>query len=88
MSYDKNNTPVYAYYLPTSVLKSKNIDYNTEIRIIDSISDPVLIDPYTSDVYQIDEPEKMFGLTIFKNLPIKNYPLIIIDKSAFEICCI
>ena len=88
MSYDKNNTPVYAYYLPTSVLKSKNIDYNTEIRIIDSISDPVLIDPYTSDVYQIDEPEKMFGLTIFKNLPIKNYPLIITDKSAFEICCI
>ncbi|MDD6215127.1 MAG: beta-galactosidase, partial [Firmicutes bacterium] len=79
MSYDKNGTPVYAYYLPTEVRKNTPISYKAEISVFDRIEDPVLIDPYTAEIFEIEGFVTHQGITKYQNLPIRDYPLMIAE---------
>lgn len=86
MSYDKDEISVYAYYLASDVRKSEQIGYNADITLLERLKDPVLIDTYTSEVFEIESyVTDDFGMTRYKDLPIYNYPLMITEKSAFVI---
>ena len=85
MSFEKNGIPVYAYYLPTEVSENHEIRYKADVCVCHRFDAPVLIDPYTSDVYEVDEMARVNGMTKYKNLPIRDYPLILTDVSSFEI---
>ena len=85
MTYRKNGIPVYAYYLPSEVSTDIEPQYKAEVSVYHKLENPILIDPYTSDVYKISDISYTMGLTVYKNLPIKDYPLILTEYSAFEI---
>ena len=95
MTFCKNNTPVYAYYLPLQLGKEHNITYTAQISVADSINDPILIDPYTGEVFDINSEnitgeviengENFTGMTSYKNLPLNDYPLVLAERSAFDI---
>ncbi len=85
MTYDKNGTPVYAYYLPVEVRRNAQITRKAEIYILDRIKEPVLIDPYTAEIFEIEGFETNQGLTKYRALPICDYPLMIAEKAAFAI---
>ena len=85
MSYERNGMPVYAYYLPTDVrdnLTEKR--YLASVTIYGKISSPVLIDPYTQDVYAIEGITTSQGLTEYRNLSLMDYPLIITDRTTYQ----
>ena len=86
ITFDRNGIPVYAYYLPTEVRSEAEVNYKANVNIFDKIKNPVLIDTYTGEVYdEIVEKENDQGLTYYNDLPIKDYPLMLADKSAFEL---
>lgn len=85
MTYRRNNTFVYAYYLPLELGKVCDFEYNTAVVISETINSPILIDTYTGDVYEVEEPEYRSGKWRYSNLPLKDYPLVLTDSSAFEI---
>lgn len=85
MSFEKNGIPVYVYYLPTEVSKNIEIQYTADVCVYQKLDAPVLIDPYTSDVYDVDNIKCELGMTKYKNLPIKDYPLMLTDRLSFEI---
>ncbi len=84
MAYQKDNYPVYAYYLPTDIQKKEEISScKASVSIFEKIKHPVLIDTYTADVFQIEGEMSAPGLVEYRDLPIKDYPLIITDSNAF-----
>lgn len=86
MSFEKNGIPIYAYYLPTEVAQQAETSYQADVCIYHKPDAPVLIDPYTSEVYEIDDTAPAYGgMTKYLHLPITDYPLILTDRSAFEI---
>lgn len=85
MTFEKNGMPVYAYYLPTEVSQNVEIQYTAEVCVYRRLDAPVLIDLYTSDVYEVDDIVCDHGMTKYQNLPIKDYPLMLADRSSFEI---
>lgn len=85
LSFEKNGIPIYAYYLPTKVSEKIENKYEAEVCICHTVKAPVLIDHYTSDVYEVNEVYNSSGMSKYQNLPIKDYPLILTDRSAFEI---
>lgn len=90
MTFRKNGMPVYAYYMPTQLGKNEEILYTADVCIYENLENPILIDPYTGDVFEICEPPVPdspydCGIVAYKNLPLKDYPLILTEKKAFEI---
>jgi uncharacterized BrkB/YihY/UPF0761 family membrane protein len=79
--------PIFAYYLP-SPIELHNPTRSSLIRIAYDFKTPVIIDPFTLEVFLLD-PEDcdiqgnrvLFDYT----LPMKDYPLILTEREAFEI---
>lgn len=94
-SFNKNGYPMYAYYLALDVASKREDIRSAELYITKEIKNPVLIDPYTHEVFELDVPQKTdwrsyvagynTGLFRYSGLPLKIYPLIITDKDAFKI---
>lgn len=85
MTFVKSGTPVYAYYLPAQLGKAMDIPYNASLRIYKPLENPVLIDLYTGEIFELSEGGYGAGTQTFTNLPLKDYPLILTEKNAFEI---
>jgi len=90
MTFRKDSHPVYAYYMPTQLGKNEQIPYTADVCIYGTLKNPVLIDPYTGDVFEISKPiipddPYDSGIIEYKNLPLRDYPLILTEKKAFEI---
>ena len=82
-SFDKNGIPVYVYYYPSDLryeLKEPNM---VSINVEKTHENPILIDTFNGEVYELDENEFKGGKVY--NVPLKEYPLVITDKKAFEI---
>ncbi|MGM9652406.1 MAG: beta-galactosidase [Eubacteriales bacterium] len=84
LSFEKNGFPVYAYYLPERVSQSIDIPYQAEVCVCHKFDDPVLIDLYTSEVYEVDDVAYEHGLVRYRNLPIRDYPLMLAERSSFK----
>ena len=53
------------------------------INVEKTHENPILIDTFNGEVYELDENEFKGGKVY--NVPLKEYPLVITDKKAFEI---
>lgn len=85
MSFEKDGCPLYAYYIPSELDRNTDYDFAAKLTVDKGLNEPVIIDLYTGDVFEIDSDFGVStGLTYYDNLPIKNYPLIITDKSVIE----
>ncbi|MBE7047438.1 MAG: hypothetical protein E7396_08535 [Ruminococcaceae bacterium] len=90
-TYTKNGSPIYAYYIPTYVADEKDFDYKLTLEISNyetdkPIKNPVYIDMMNGDVFEIDEIDNVRDhISKFKNLPIKDYPVVVCDKSLIDI---
>ncbi len=102
VNFVRGNHPVHAWWFPDSVedepiVKQAEMSYwmDRELRL----DAPVLIDPITQEVYEIDmrfdkracgetwmfdDPEAE-GIRLFSPLPITNSPLFLTDRSAIEL---
>ena len=85
MSFEKNGKKIYAYYLPIEVGTVMEKHPPATVWLEESLEDPVLIDPYTGEVFKLEKGKSIHGLAFFENLPIKDYPLLLTEKSVFEI---
>ena len=90
-TYIKNDKPMYAYYIASYVADEVDFDYRFTLEISNyetahPIKHPVLIDMMSGDVYEIDDIDYAGDhISKFKDLPIKDYPMVICDKSLIEI---
>ena len=85
MSFTRNGRIFYAYYLPTDLSKAVELPYKAAASVYGVMKDPVLIDTYTGEVYEVEHKEHDQELTLFPDLPIRDYPLVIADRDTFEI---
>lgn len=78
VSYTRNGHPVMAYWLGTAVEREEQSESCSLIRSpLVKLSDPVLIDTYTGEVYEPDP-----ALT---SLPLREYPILLTERDCFEI---
>ena len=85
MAFEKNGQGVYAYYLPLELGKPLTKEYKATVVIEGHMQDPVLIDPYTGDVFTIEHSRLDGCMAVFEALPLTDYPLVLTDKSVFAI---
>ena len=84
-SFIKCGYPLHAYYLPLSLEEAHDISYTANLYATKNIEYPVLIDPYTSEIFELDTPEVTEGIYKYPDLIVKDYPIIVTDKRAFKI---
>lgn len=57
--------------------------------IYGELQNPVLLDMYIGEVFSVDPPSPDSpyddGIIAYHNLPLKDYPLVLTEKSAIEI---
>ncbi|MDY3927766.1 MAG: hypothetical protein SOZ34_00150 [Clostridia bacterium] len=88
MTFVRNGTEVYAYYLPVSLDSKKIIRYKASVHIYKPLENPIFIDPYTGEVFDVcKDTNDLTSEEVYNELPIKDYPLILTEKKAFEIVC-
>lgn len=85
MTFIKNGIPLYAYYLPVQLGEEADIPYNASLYVNKSLKNPMLIDPYTKEAFELDSADYSYGTYIYRNLQLKDYPLILTEREAFEI---
>lgn len=89
LSFKKNGKPFFVYYTPGSITNEEAEEQEFAAYVYADIDDPVLIDTYTGEVFDISENPKEYRsawkATVYRDLVIRDYPMIICDKSIFEI---
>jgi polysaccharide biosynthesis protein PslG len=83
----KTNTDKYfiAYWLPwhpQEIIKEGKIELKTGFV---KFKDPVLIDLLNGEVYNMDVSVQNDGTVIFKNIPLADYPYVIVERSEIKI---
>ena len=73
MTFCRGGEPIYAYYLPSSIEDRAKTLYDFRPVLGEVLSDPVLTDMLTGDVYEFPAGEA---------LPIARYPLLITNRSV------
>jgi polysaccharide biosynthesis protein PslG len=87
---EKNEMPMYIYYLPTDIEDEQPIRNGFTLQISDfglknPIQEPVLIDMYTGDVLAAGSMQSEQGRRWLADLPIAEYPMLLCDRSLFEL---
>ncbi len=82
-TFKKDEKPLYSYWLPTSVADETPMNYTATVSV-EPMSNPVLIDTLTGEVFEVEEKKEWNDLAYYVNLPLENYPLILTEKSLFE----
>ena len=85
MAFEKNGKPFYAYYLPLELGKPITKEYTATVVIEGHIEEPILIDTYTGEAFAIEPHSTSEGMTVFRALPLTDYPLVLADKRTFSI---
>ncbi|MEI6071934.1 MAG: hypothetical protein WCS31_09080 [Verrucomicrobiae bacterium] len=83
----RGGVPVHAWWLREEVGGDPDWKSITMYYWLDKslrLSDPVLIDPISQDVYQL-ELKRNYNMNEFANLPISNTPLLVTDRSVVPI---
>lgn len=79
----RGNVPVHAWWLRELVESEriwKSITFYYWIDKSLQLKEPVLIDPITQDIFQLDL-KRNYNMNEFANLPISNSPLLLTDRS-------
>ena len=84
VSFMRGERPLYVYWSPANLQQeygAGKIDVNVWTGRAVALTNPVLINPLTSQVYRL-EPKKNGGFLRFEGMPLMDYPLIITDKTV------
>ena len=84
MTFIKNGIPLYAYYIPVQLEKTSYIPYKASIYVYKSLENPILLDPYTGEAFELSNYGCSYDFYVYRNLPLKDYPLILTERDAFE----
>lgn len=89
-AFQRNGSPVYAYYLPTDVEEEvpPKDGYSFVIDAANHepiLSSPVLIDLLDGDVYELTDVHTTETAQILSGLPLAEYPFILCEKDLYEI---
>ena len=83
-SYKKEGKKIKAFYLVTDVEDEIDVDVKCSIKILSSeFEEPILIDMYNGNVYKFEKTD--FSVVGEIIAPIKEYPLVICERSAYTI---
>jgi hypothetical protein len=87
---EKNGWPMYIYYLPSDIEDEQPMRDGFTLQINDiglkhPLFEPVLIDMYSGDVMATGPLQEAHGKRWLSNLPIADYPLLICDRSLFDL---
>jgi hypothetical protein len=80
----EENDYLIAYWLPwhgqeyLPELASINLSVNARF------DDPVLIDLLSGKIYQLDKPEVENNSSVFKDLPLADYPMVLAEKKQID----
>ncbi len=89
LTFKRNGKPFYVYYMPGSVTGKEGQEQGFMAYIHGEIAEPVLIDTYTGEVFDISDAPMKYnegsGLTSYDMLVIRDYPMILCGKDVFEI---
>lgn len=84
MSATKCEKNLYFYYLPTR-LGTGEINLKCELCTYEKLKEPVLVNMFTGEVFdEIICERDWHGVYHYKDLPLKDYPLILTEKSVIE----
>ncbi len=82
----KNDKLMYFYYLPTKLGEEVETTFNAQVCTYKKLEHPILIDTLTGEVFEcITEERDWHGVYCYKNLPLKDHPLILSEKGAIDI---
>ena len=82
----RNGSPLFFYWLPSEIEEERGICGKIDLYLDgNGISMPMLVDLFTGEAYSVCAEETGAGLIAIKDLPIAEYPMMLCDRSAFEI---
>ncbi len=90
IQFTHNGKPTYTYWRPTFVEDGKP-DLNGLVvkinnrNVPNAITDPVLVDMLTGEVFEIEKTLYKNKNLVLYGLPMKEYPMMICDRSTYEI---
>ena len=82
LAFEKDNKPMYVYYLPSAVGEEVYIKDALTAFVEAPLDEPVLLDMYTGEVFALSAPACVQGLAAYESLPLANYPLVLTERSA------
>jgi hypothetical protein len=89
VAFERNGKALCAWWSPLSPVNKSSAPYPhlADIHVLTpgcDLKDPVIVDVVTGDVF---EPEKIRRVEclIIHNVPVRDYPLIVAERSAIEI---
>ena len=85
MSFERNGKPFYVFYMPANVLRDEGEEQGFNCFVPDKIENPVIVDTYTGEIFDAEEKRDERYPKSFTDLIIRDYPMIICDKSVFDI---
>ena len=89
LTFRKNGYPIYAFYYPSDLTKEYKTENLARLTVLNKISDPVIIDTLSGEVFDTEMAycdNRVYGTNTYSyDLPIKDYPLVLTDRKAFEI---
>jgi len=83
----KDGTRAFVYWNSTDIITVKEYEGSISFELAGVKGDAKLIDPMDGSVYEIPESiltKTEYGLYIFKNFPVKDYPLIIAFGNFYK----
>jgi hypothetical protein len=78
------NKYMIAYWLPWRMQESVQ-SATIDLQISDIVfHNPVLIDPLSGTVYTVHQESSEKKMTIFRNIPLSDYPMVLVEREAIE----
>lgn len=86
ISAKKNGSDIYFYWIPSNVEEERGIFEKADAYFEKgNIKEPVIVDLFDGNVYEPDFETNAADIISIKQLPVAEYPILICDKSLFEI---
>ena len=85
-SYTRKGYPLYVYYRPIDMQNESPVESSHSVHLWNEaekkMDEPVLVDPVSGKIYSTTVMELKRNLTVIRNVPLMDYPLIITDAKA------
>lgn len=83
----RNDVPLCAYWRPTDLFNppaEQQVTLRLPLREGIGLEQPVLVDPLSQEVFALPIEQQSGVAVTFANLPLRDYPMIVTDRSALD----